>query len=239
MGKMELGCISVPLELKFDSGKGAVPGSFEGYGAVFGNVDRGGDMIEPGAFAKSLAMMEMQGIGLPPMYYNHDRFNGTIGIWESMSEDRNGLSVKGRLIGLDTEFGKVNYARVREGACKGMSIGYRVPPNGSRKGSGRMGEPARVLKQIDLREVSIVDDPMNPAAKMNFVKASWADWAPAEEIKTIREFEDFLRDAGFSRAAAKSIAVGGFKAQPDPRDEDDVGEHIRKRLAALANAISK
>ena len=34
------------------------------------------------------------------------------------------------------------------------------------------------------------------------------------------EFEAFLRDAGgFSHAAAKAIANGGYKANPNPRDE--------------------
>ena len=30
-------------------------GIFSGYGAVFGNIDSGGDIIEPGAFTKTLA----------------------------------------------------------------------------------------------------------------------------------------------------------------------------------------
>jgi uncharacterized protein len=232
---MELGCITVPLELKF-AGDEKPAGYFEGYGAVFGNIDLGGDMIERGAFAKSLSKG-----AAPGMYYNHDRKAGTIGVWDEVSEDASGLVVKGRLIGLDTEQGKMNMARLKEGAIKGLSIGYRVPPHGSRKGSGRTGEPARILKEIDLKEVSIVDDPMNPAARLAFVKSAQAgEGSPADEIKTIREFEDFLRDVGgFSRAAAKSIASGGFKAQPDPRDEDVIGEQIRGALAALAKTISK
>jgi HK97 family phage prohead protease len=232
---MELGCISVPLELKF-AGDEKPAGYFEGYGAVFGNVDQGGDVIERGAFAKSLS----KGCR-PGMYYNHDRKAGAIGVWDDVGEDANGLVVKGRIIGLDTEQGKMNMARLREGAIKGLSIGYRVPPHGARRGSGKMGEPTRILKEIDLKEVSVVDDPMNPLARLNFVKiARWvAEGAPAEEIKTIREFERFLRDVGgFSRAAAEQIATGGFKAQPDPRDEDDVGEHIRKRMSALAGIFT-
>jgi uncharacterized protein len=232
---MEIGCISVPLELKF-AGDEKPAGYFEGYGAVFGNIDHGGDMIERGAFAKSLSKG-----AAPSMYYNHDRKSGTIGVWDEVCEDGNGLVVKGRLIGLDTEQGKMNMARLKEGAIKGMSIGYRVPPHGARRGSGKMGEPSRILKEIDLKEVSIVDDPMNPAARLAFVKsAQLAEGTPADEIKTIREFEAFLRDAGgFSSAAAKAIASGGFKAQPDPRDEDDIGEYIRKRLGALATSIQK
>ena len=35
-------------------------GTFSGYGAVFSNIDSGGDIIEPGAFTKTIA----EGIGL-------------------------------------------------------------------------------------------------------------------------------------------------------------------------------
>jgi hypothetical protein len=43
------------IELKFAAGNGPAAMSFEGYGAVFGNVDAGGDLIEPGAFAGFLS----------------------------------------------------------------------------------------------------------------------------------------------------------------------------------------
>lgn len=246
---MDLGCISVPLELKFAGDSAAAPGCFEGYGAVFGNVDRGGDMIEVGAFGKSLTQMAAEGIGMPPMYYNHDRAGGTIGVWESIKEDGNGLYVKGRLIGLDTDQGKMNLARAREGACKGLSIGYRVPPNGSRRGSGKMGEPARILKQIDLREISLVDDPMNPAARLNFVKS-----AREFGIDSFNpgELEDALREeAKLSRRDAKAaVAVFRKSLQRDAgevvqslRDEvpaaDVLNEHIRKRMNALAAILSR
>ncbi|WP_236697151.1 HK97 family phage prohead protease [Sphingomonas sp. Leaf257] len=56
------------LECKFDSvsdtdGKMV----FSGYGAVFGNVDSYGDVIAPGAFAKSLT--EHQAAGTTPMMF--------------------------------------------------------------------------------------------------------------------------------------------------------------------------
>ncbi len=237
---MELGCIATLVEFKF-AGDGAPAGSFEGYAAVFNNIDLGGDAIEPGAFAKCLAQMDIGGLGLPPLYYNHDQALGTIGILETVSEDTKGLAVKGRLIGLDTEQGKMMAARMREGACKGMSFGYRVPPYGAKRGSGKAGEPARILKQIDLKEVSVVDAPMNPQAKIAFIKsAHLSHGSPADEIKTIREFESFLRDVGgFSHAAAKAIAAGGFKAQTDPRDEDLLGDHLRKRMSAIAGLLTR
>ncbi|TIU02325.1 MAG: HK97 family phage prohead protease [Mesorhizobium sp.] len=236
---MEIGCIGAPFEFKFADG-GAAPGVFEGYGAVFGNIDSHGDVIEPGAFAKSLLDRQREGRALPPMYKMHGAMTGNrhepIGVWDAMSEDPNGLHVKGHLIGLDTEQGKWNYAQVREGGFKGLSIGYRVPPNGSRKGSERAGEPKRYIKTANLREVSLVDDPSNVLARIYAMKVAAED-SFADEIKTIREFEDFLRDVGgFSHAAAKAIAAGGFKAQLDPRDEDRESA-VAAIIADAANRI--
>lgn len=239
---MEYGCIGVPLEIKF-AADDAKQGSFEGYGAVFGNIDSHGDVIEPGAFAKSLLDRKREGRPLPPMYKNHGAFSGNrhepIGVWDDMTEDANGLHVKGRLIGLDTEQGKWTYAQMREGALKGLSIGYRVPPHGSKKGSGRPGEALRYIKSAVLREVSLVDDQSNVLAQVYAMKAR-DGFAAAEEIKTIREFEAFLRDVGgFSHQAAKAIAAGGFKSSPEPRDEDGVSDQIKAVMNDLANLIRK
>jgi hypothetical protein len=82
---------------------------------------------------------------------------------------------------------------------------------------------------------------MNPQARIAFIKsARFSAGMPAEEIKTIREFDSFLRDVGgFSHADAKAIATGGFKTNTDPRDEDVLGDHIRSRLGALAGILTR
>ena len=54
--------------------------------------------------------------------------------------------------------------------------------------------------------------PANTKARVKDVKAAG--------VNTVRDFEKFLRDAGFSIAQAKSIASHGFKAD-DLRDEDE------------------
>lgn len=55
------------------------------------------------------------------------------------------------------------------------------------------------------------------------------------KIETIRDLETFLREeGGLSHAAARSIAAHGFKAEPEPRDEDGEGQ-IAGLLAELAH----
>lgn len=238
---MDIHVLGASFEVKFlDDMPEVAAGTFEGHGAVFSNIDSLGDMIEPGAFAKSLYNFKACG-KYPPMRKMHGLGGEAldpIGVWDYMEEDSKGLFVKGRLVGLDTEQGKWNYAQLREGALNGLSMGYRVPPNGSRRGSGKGGEPARYLKQIELKEVSLVDNPANVLATVTAMKSLY-DGAKhiVGGIKTIRDFENFLRDAGFSNAAAKSIASGGFKARPEPRDEDGIGDAIAGPFAALAKLI--
>jgi HK97 family phage prohead protease len=110
----------VPMELKFAGTTGADVGTFSGYGAVFGNVDDGGDMIVPGAFAASLAKLKAANRGIP-MYMQHGAALGAdprpVGKWMVVEEDAHGLRVEGKLIGLDTETGRFNHALVKEASA--------------------------------------------------------------------------------------------------------------------------
>jgi len=223
------------FEVKFAAGDKA--GLFTGYGAIFGNVDAFGDVIEKGAFKETLRDWEAKG-KLPPMMLQHGggMFGGAaedmlpIGQWTAMEENSKGLKVEGKLFALQTEKGQYIYEGLKSGVLDGLSIGYitKKATNGTKP-----GDPRRRLEAVDLKELSIVTFPSNDRARVSAVKA-------ARDVKTIREFEDFLRDVGgFSHAAAKAIASGGFKAQLDPRDEDrasanvafikDVADRIRGR----------
>lgn len=204
------------IEVKFAADEiDAKTGEFAGYGAVFGNIDSHGDIIPPGAFKETLGEWERRG-RLPSMKLMHgtavNPFSGDdlpIGKWLEMKEDGRGLFVQGRLSGLDTDHGRRIYGLMKDGILDGLSIGYKA-----RRVTRLTGPAKRQLDSVGLVEVSLVDDPSNDRARLTDVKS-------ADQIKTIREFEDFLRDVGgFSNAAAKAIAASGFKAA-EPRDEDD------------------
>ena len=204
-----------PLEVKFDAGDDQTMG-FSGYGARFNNVDAHGDLIAPGAFRVTLKAAKKKG-RLPRMLVNHGGFFSAgdavpVGIWTDMKEDDKGLYVEGRLA--DTPRGRELYALLKmqpRPAIDGMSIGYRPVKWSMRRNPE---DPRRRLEEIELLEISLVTFPANDLARVDNVKAD-------NGIETIRDFEAFLRDVGgFSHAAAKSIAAGGYKAA-DPRDEDD------------------
>lgn len=220
------------FEVKFSADEmDAKTGEFSGYGAVFGNVDSYGDVIAPGAFKQTLRDWKKEK-RLPPMLVQHggwmmgDMDALPIGVWTDMEEDSTGLVVKGRIINLDTERGKTIYGAMKERALDGMSIGYRAKKFTL---GTKPDEPRRKLEMVDLFEVSVVTFPANGKARVEAIKAG-------RQIKTVREFEDFLRDAGgFSNAAAKAIASRGFKAA-EPRDEDeaDLAALLRRNIATLS-----
>lgn len=171
-------------------------GVFEGYGAVFGNRDLGGDIIEPGAFSKSLKARGSRGV---KMLLDHDSTK-RIGVWEHLSEDQHGLLVKGRLL-TQKQVGAETYIDLKEGAIDGLSMGGRVKSDAY---DGR--KRARILKEIDLLEISLVSFPMNESARVTAVK-SLADMT----AKDFRDLEAALRDEGLSRSEAVK-AVACFKS---------------------------
>ena len=219
----------VDAELKFASDK---TGVFSGYGAVYGNVDAAGDVIEKGAFRDTLRAWNDKG-KLPPMLLQHGGagsiFGGgaddmlPVGRWTSMEENSRGLKVDGELFALATERGQYIYEGLKAGVLDGLSIGFKVVK--SRNGT-KAGEPKRYLEQIDLWELSIVTWPANDKARVGAVKS----------ITTIREFEAFLRDAGgYSAAQARRIAAQGYKAIDAERDAGDALplDAMRRLLATI------
>lgn len=118
-----------------------------GYAAIFDMPDRGGDVVRKGAFARAARA----GI---PLLWQH-RSDRRIGYVERLDEDERGL----RMI-----------ARVDEGAGmavpgSGLSFGYRVC-------GGRRQGAYRELTDVDLIEISIVDHPMQPLARVIAVENS-------------------------------------------------------------------
>lgn len=224
--------LRVDMEVKFASDK---TGVFSGYGGVTGNKDYGGDVIASGAFKNTLREWEDKG-KLPPMLLQHGGgFLGgamdqlPVGKYTSMEENSKGLKLEGELFAMNTERGQYIYEGMKSGTLDGLSIGYRVKEFVL---GTKPTEPRRTIKSLDLVEVSIVTFPMNDRARIGAVKS-------AGEIKTIREFEDFLRDVGgYSAARAKQIAGHGFKsieAMRDAGDGQDVGASFDRLINTLTN----
>lgn len=116
---------------------------FAGYAAVFDHPDRGGDIIRKGAFSGAKA-----GI---PVFWSHDATR-RIGTVDSIAEDDRGLRVTGVVEGALVTGGAVPVGQ-------GLSFGYRV------RAAGTTGH-FRELTSLDLIEVSLVAQPMQPLARV-------------------------------------------------------------------------
>ena len=220
-------------ELKFAADEGAQAMSFTGYGAVFGNVDSYGDVIEAGAFSKFLADVKSGDQPWPAMLSQHGGWQMSaedmtpIGVWTDFAEDGHGLKVSGQLA--DTPRGLEMYKLMKMSprpAIDGMSIGYIAKEWEPRS---KPEDPKRRLKRIDLIEVSIVTRPANGKARVGSIKNDWTE----------RDFERLLtRDAGLSRSEALVVINQGFKSLIAMRDAGsaelaELYEAVKRREAAI------
>jgi HK97 family phage prohead protease len=156
-----LGRKSFEVELK----SAGDDGTFEMYGAAFNNVDRGGDLIPPGAVANVDEFVRAGWIAL-----NHRASDLPMGFPESASQDDRGFRVRGKFHSTPEAQQCRTVVRERLAAGKAVlcSIGYVIEEAAQEV---RDGEPVRVLKRIRIYEVSFVNLPMNPAAEVVSAKS--------------------------------------------------------------------
>jgi HK97 family phage prohead protease len=187
-------------------------GSFTGYGSIFGNEDLGGDVVMQGAFRKFKYTRDKK----VRLLYQHDTWQ-PVGKF-TPEQDEKGLFMADAQLVLEMPGAMGAYAGMKSGLLDGLSIGFDILPKGS-----EYDEEAKVrrLTKLELWEVSIVTFGMNPLAKIQSVKT-------ANNIRTKREFEEFLRESGWSVDAAKKITAAGFKEEVPESQPRDVGDTCRE-----------
>lgn len=147
----------VKLEIKNVSDQGV----FSGMASVFGNLDFGGDVVEPGAFTRTLAHKG----GEVPILFSHDTAQ-PIGLGK-LRELQRGLEINGELV-MEAAKAREVYALMKKGVLKGLSIGYEVVRDTVING-------VRHLQELKLFEVSVVCFPMNELATIQSVKSGETD----------------------------------------------------------------
>ena len=187
-------------------------GTFSGYGSVFGNVDSYDEIVAAGAFKASLKAIKDSGDPLPVLWqHNPDQ---PIGGYTELTEDDTGLRVAGFLLKDEVAMAREAYALMKARVVKGLSIGYYVRDSSYDEKTG-----IRTLKELDLREVSVVTFPANEQAQVENVKHALRHMLKAGQLPSVRYFEDFLREAGFTKTQAAAIAVHGLgklhRGEPD------------------------
>ncbi len=197
-------------DVAFNLKAAAADGAIEGYASLFGEVDQGGDIVAAGAYGASLSKLAAQDRKVK-MLWQHDPAQ-PIGVWEELREDDRGLWVKGRIL-TEVEKGREAIALIKAGSIDGLSIGYRTI-NAQKDNGGN-----RVLKEVDLWEVSLVTFPMLPAARVatkGEVPSELIEKLKAGDRLTEREFEAAVKGLGLSNSQAERSARIHLKGQGDP-----------------------
>lgn len=145
---------------KFELESADESGEFSGYAAVFGNKDSDGDVIEKGAFSKTIR----EDFDRIKILSQHTDCELPIGKPLELREDDKGLFIRGKIS--DTAKGRDIQTLMKDGVLNELSIGYDAVEFNYDSEQG-----ARRLKEIKLWEVSIVTWAMNDQAKIDEVKS--------------------------------------------------------------------
>lgn len=159
----------------------------EGYASLFGAVDQGGDVVQPGAYTASLNALSTEDRSIK-MLWQHDPAQ-PIGVWDEVREDDRGLWVKGRIL-TDVEKGREAISLLAAGALDGLSIGYRTVK------AAKNAKGQRELTQLELWEVSLVTFPMLPQARVGAKNDLLEGTGVQQVARMFREATELLKARG-------------------------------------------
>lgn len=198
-------------------------GRFTGYASVFDVIDSYRDVVKKGAFQNSIATLKEKNRKLPILWM-HDS-SKPLGVYDEIKEDDHGLYVEGRLLINDVVQAKEAHALMKAGAVTGMSIGYYL-----KKHESDQDKEIWNLTEVDLFETSLVTFPACDEARIIDVKSKLQNG----ELPTLKEFEKFLRESGFSRTQAAAIANNGLsKLHKEQSESVSVKETLNDVLRIL------
>jgi Escherichia/Staphylococcus phage prohead protease len=153
------------------------------------DIDLGQDIIEAGAFGKSLTDVVL--------LRDHNP-SKVIGMLSEFEQDGKHLRVAGE-IGFDTDTARETYTLMKRGYLTGISPGFVVKKGGS---VWDESEQVRRIKKAEMVECSIVAIPANQRARVRNVKSL---------LQRVGA-RDFLFDLGFEEDEVEVLVTKGFDA---------------------------
>lgn len=209
----------VPMEVKAVD---AEERTFEGLLSTF-DLDLGGDLIHRGAFKRTLDHWRKSGRPLPLIdSHNYGSVRAVVGKLLDGKETKDGLWTEWEVIqGSD---GDEVLRRIEGGYVDGLSIGYRAVKIEEPTEEERLKGVWRHLKEVELREGSVVVWPMNPGARID-----------PESVKSILAgFHDReLTDADLDALKALQAEIGGLLAEPGLPADDPRRRDMERRLQGV------
>lgn len=168
------------------------PGFVAGYASKFGGIDSYDDTIEPHAYDGIL-----RAAVLPKMFFNHDAWGVPVGRWTYWKVDRIGLYVEG-LLNLELQQAQDIRKAIEFGTLDGLSVSIRMNADDFYYDADGIRHIKNVRK---MREISLCTFPADDNARIITFKTA----EEQADLKTVRDLEDYLRDAGVSARDAKAL----------------------------------
>ena len=205
-------------------------GTIEGIASTFGgNPDSDGDVIERGAFAKSLLERGPNAKQNVRFLWQHDRTR-PIGAVRMLQETDVGLAFKNKITTGSTD-GKNAYELIKDGAVDQISIGFIPVEQTYNSETG-----INTIHEARLFEISVVTFPANSDAVITGVKST-------------RDWEGIFKREGLSnnesKVAAKALTEvlnlrdAGEVSKDGFWDSDGVRDALRKANESFSTAVKE
>jgi HK97 family phage prohead protease len=166
---------------------------------------------------------------MPKMFVNHRSWDIPVGKWTRLVEDEKGLYVEGELTPGNPQADVIKAGMIHE-TIDGISIGFQI---GDYEMVQKGDQTLRLIKSVkELPEVSIVTYPADDAARVDLTSVK----SSLDNVKTIRDFENFLRDAcGFSKnlatATASQCKTVFCQGEPEEKEAVVLPDDVKKQIA--------
>lgn len=201
--------------------KSTKEGTFQGYASKFNGTDSYGDTILPGAYADVIDSAKKL-----PIFLNHNTQEVPLGFYSLVKEDEKGLYVEGELT-LSIQKARDVYEALKAGSLNGLSVGIWLSHNDYKLKDVDDPWSGRTIEHVSgLREISVCTYPADDSARICAIKSS-------AEVRTVRDLENLLRDAGFSKNDALDFISKSKTIFLDEQNRRDSETEIGKLNAGI------
>ena len=206
---------------------GLEDGQFTGYASAFDNTDSYGDVVQPGAFKKTLEEWAEKEATIPVLW-GHDMNDpfANIGGVLSAEEDEAGLKVTAQL-DMDNPTAVQVYRLLKGRRIDTMSFAYSVRDSEEKDG-------LNYLKDLKVYEVSVVHVPANDQARVLAVKDAAGALVKADlsedNVAALREARDSINSVLSS--LEDDEGEEGAPASDEDQEKQASGEHEAKSGAS-------
>lgn len=190
-------------------------GVVKGYASTFNNIDRGNDIIAKEAFEKTIERHKQMNRPIR-MQWQH-KTEDLIGGFPTFKVDEKGLYVEGE-INLEVQKGREAYALAKQGVLSDMSIGFVIRnaemievSDGFEDGVEQFKQVRKIL-DVELYEISLVSEPMNPLAQITAIKSL------EDDLTCMKDISKMFKELGFTNLQS-NVIISKIKEFTPARNE--------------------